>query len=93
MTMAQPPKPEPPKFKPDKLCTEGVVRNAATGEPLKKTTVMVMPIDNRGGQQPITTSTEADGKFSVKGVEPGQYRLSAAKPIHVKRPFARIPGN
>ena len=95
LTMAQTPspKPEPPKFKPDELCTlEGVVRNAATGEPLKKTTVMVMPMDNRGGQQMTTTSTEADGKFSVKGLEPGQYRLSANRSGFVRMDYGARPG-
>ena len=73
------PKPEPAPYKPEELCAiEGIVRNHITGEPLKKANVTAMRADITPGMSfpPSTTSTNAEGKFAMNNIEPGQYRLS-----------------
>ena len=66
------------------LCTvEGSVFNAATGAPLKKAAVVV----NRTDVQPnlntpppsYSTTTDATGKFAMKDIEPGKYRMMVTR--------------
>jgi protocatechuate 3,4-dioxygenase beta subunit len=61
---------------PADLCTiQGVVIKAGTGEPLHKATVEARVLG--GPSQGISTMTDAMGRFELKGLAPGQYRLSA----------------
>lgn len=77
-----------PQYRPEELCTvEGIVRNSATGEPLSKASVVLNAGGGAGigggfgggggrGRQSYAASTAADGRFSIQGVEPGNYRFS-----------------
>ncbi len=73
------------EYKPEDLCTvEGVVRHAQTGEALRKVSVTLFPQGGGPGQSPSVTSTDAEGKFAMKGIEPGRYQLIADKPGFVR---------
>lgn len=56
---------------------EGSVRNGVTGEALSKAAVTIMP--NGRPQQNYAATTDASGKFVVRGIEPGQYRISVRR--------------
>ncbi|MBS1827544.1 MAG: carboxypeptidase regulatory-like domain-containing protein [Acidobacteria bacterium] len=80
--------------KPEELCKlDGVVKHAITGEPVRKATLYLQPMDSRGMSIPSTTVTNAEGKFSMKEVEPGQYRFYADKPGFVRTPYGATPMN
>jgi hypothetical protein len=69
------------------LCTiEGVVRQADTGEPLKKALLTAFASTPRGNgpMNPVTASTDAEGKFRLTNIEPGQYRLVAERSGYVR---------
>ncbi|HXM45156.1 MAG TPA: carboxypeptidase regulatory-like domain-containing protein [Bryobacteraceae bacterium] len=65
----------------DRSGIEGQVTNAATGAPVKKSDVVLQRVDlntNTGTQQTnYSTTTDAGGRFAMKDIEPGKYRLSA----------------
>jgi Carboxypeptidase regulatory-like domain len=66
------------EYRPDELCTvEGSVRNGATGEALSKANITLFA----GGRQAVSYSatTDSSGKFVVRNVEPGQYRISVRR--------------
>lgn len=66
-----------PSPKPGETCTvEGAVVKATTGEGLKKITVQLFSPE-RGGE-PLSTLTDANGRFVFNGVEPGGYSLMAS---------------
>lgn len=66
------------EYKPEELCAvEGYVRNSVTGEALSKASVTISA--NGRQQQNYAATTDASGKFSIRGIEPGQYRISARR--------------
>ena len=72
-----------PPTPPGDLCTlEGQVFDASTGQPLRKATISLNPTRMSPGMAAAPRSygatTDAAGKFSVSGMEPGQYRVSAS---------------
>src|SRR6266702_2936384 len=61
---------------------EGHVVNAVTGEPLRKVDLILRRADvspNAHSPASYTTSTYESGRFVMRDVEPGQYRLLAAR--------------
>lgn len=81
-----------PQYLPEELCKiEGIVRNAATGEPLSKASVTLNAGGGGGGggfgggfgggrgRQSYAASTSPDGRFSIQGIEPGNYRLTVRR--------------
>lgn len=69
------------------LCSiEGVVRQADTGEPLKKVLLTAFASTPRGTgpMNPVTASTDAEGRFRLTNIEPGQYRLVAERSGYVR---------
>ena len=73
------------EYTPEELCTvEGTVRNGVSGEGLSKATVTLYSSNRGGGGMPMgmqnhAATTDASGKFTVRGVEPGQYRISVRR--------------
>ncbi len=79
----------------DRARLEGVVVNAATGEPLRKVTVTARGSSSGGGQQFLRTQdgsiavdqqegpgigvTDALGNFVIEDVAPGRYAVTAAR--------------
>jgi hypothetical protein len=103
-TLVSPPGPAIPQVsvtqsQPGDLCTvEGTVFNAATGAPVRKASVMmtrtdVTPSINSPVLQTYTTSTDAAGKFAMKDLEPGKYRVQVSRNGFVTMAYgARGPG-
>jgi protocatechuate 3,4-dioxygenase beta subunit len=82
----------------DPASVAGQVVNAATGEPVRRATVSLRRVDARNrtsGTRAATYGavTDSDGRFTVKDLEAGSYRLSADKPGFVTQEYgARLPG-
>ena len=60
-------------LKKDECSVAGMVVKLAGSEPLRKATVQLNSADDR--TRSISTSTDAGGRFQLKGVDPGRYRL------------------
>ena len=82
-TPGLPAAPQAQPTKPEDLCTiEGHIYNAVTGAPLKKATVVVMRADGGPNSQPpqsFSTGTDSAGKFAMKDIEPGKYRMTVTR--------------
>src|ERR1017187_575743 len=66
------------------LCAiQGQVLNNATGEPLKKASLNLQRTDMTPDMMSMpttySTATDASGKFAMKDIEPGKYRLSVTR--------------
>jgi protocatechuate 3,4-dioxygenase beta subunit len=69
----------------------GSIVQMGNGAPLSKANVTLSPF-NGGTHQSYTATTTADGQFSFPGIDPGQYRLSAARSGFVRMEYgARKP--
>src|SRR5678816_663337 len=53
----------------------GIVSKPGGTEPLQGAIVVLSPIASLSMTLPRTTRSEEDGRFSITGIEPGQYRL------------------
>lgn len=79
--------PAPPSIaaaevKPEDLCgIEGKVVNAATGAPVKKANLIMRRAEVSPGSYPTsyTTVTDDAGKFGMRDLEPGRYRLHLSR--------------
>jgi hypothetical protein len=82
---------------PEDLCSiEGQVFNAASGEPVRKANLVLRRV-NTGpaapGNYSYSTASDAAGKFVMKDIEPGQYRLTVDRAGFVNMEYgARSPG-
>jgi hypothetical protein len=56
----------------------GTVVNAASGEPVRRATVAVLP-DEAGGQLFESFETDNDGRFAFEGLPAGKFPLTASK--------------
>jgi hypothetical protein len=69
----------------DKCSIKGVVVHAGTGEPLKKALVTLEKLEGR--DLSYVASTDAAGRFYLKGIEPGRYRLRAERNGYVRQEY------
>lgn len=76
-----------PEKPPDKATIAGQVVKAATGEPLKKAWVALRKAEGRSERH--TAITDASGRFTLKGIEPGRYRLWAARNGYVRQEYGQ----
>ena len=75
---AQTPSPKPlPNAKAEESSVSGMVVRLAGGEPLKGASVQLQNLENR--PQTSSTVTDAGGRFEMKGIDPGRYRLSVSR--------------
>lgn len=82
------PEAAPVEYKPEELCTvSGIVRDAVTGQPLRKASLQLMSVQQRTPTEPLNADTNGDGAFVFSGVEPGEYRLMANRTGYVGREF------
>lgn len=83
---------------PDDLCTiQGQVFDAVTGEPLKKANLSLQRTDLTPDIMSLptsySTSADAAGKFAMKDIEAGKYRLNVNRNGYVSTAYgARSPG-
>ena len=66
---------------------QGLVASAGTVEPLARVVVELRGEDDRM-PAPVSTITEADGRFAFRTVRGGRYRLLATRPGYVSRPIS-----
>lgn len=67
---------------------EGQVVNAATGEPVRKVALVLMPTQSRQGPGGgYSTTTDANGQFSMKDVKPGTYVLMGERTGFVRSSY------
>jgi protocatechuate 3,4-dioxygenase beta subunit len=68
--------------KPEDLCAlSGRIVSASTGEPVRRATILLVRSEISPGEPPLaySASSDAQGAFAMKDVEPGKYRLSATR--------------
>jgi hypothetical protein len=58
---------------------EGRVTSALTGEPVKKASLFLHGSESNASRTTFSTVSDADGRFSMKAIEPGSYRLWAER--------------
>ena len=80
----QPQQGEPPaEVKPEDRCTiEGLVVNAATGEPLKKARLVLRSVGAPQANPPreaYAALSDASGRFAIREIAPGRYYLRARR--------------
>lgn len=73
----------------ERCSVEGRVVNAANGEPLNKSSVLLQRTDGARSEigkatgsalpQLFSTTTDATGRFAMKNIDPGGYRLQASR--------------
>jgi protocatechuate 3,4-dioxygenase beta subunit len=77
-----------PAVNPADPCTvQGVVLKADTGEPLRK--AMVEMWQEGGPSQPTDTTSDNMGRFELKNIEPGRYRLSVQRSGYVRQEYGQ----
>jgi len=83
-----------PGEKPPEKCTiEGTVLRVGTNEPLRKARISLERAEGRG-QLIAGAITDAAGKFALKDVDPGRYRLSVERNGYVRQQYGqRGPGS
>jgi protocatechuate 3,4-dioxygenase beta subunit len=93
---AQPQQPAPtePSILPQEdLCSlEGIVRHAATGQPLNRVMILLRSVTPGNELPPLSTLTNAEGRFAMKGIDPGPYRISAERTGYVRTEYGARPG-
>jgi Carboxypeptidase regulatory-like domain len=64
----------------------GRVSTAERGSPVRRARVLLLALDSRPER---TTTTDMEGRFELKGVAPGHYRLKASKPPWLDREYGQ----
>ena len=67
--------------------SRGVVTSAATSTPIPGATVRALLATAKAS--PVTTTANEDGAFELRGLPPGQWRISATRPGFVLREFGQ----
>lgn len=89
--MAQAPK-ATPTAKKDQCSISGMVVKLAESEPLRKARVRLQSADDH--THSITVTTDAGGRFELKGLDPGRYKLTASRVGFVTYEYGqRKPGD
>lgn len=71
----------------EKCLVEGRVVRAGSGEPLRRAQVTLTPIARNA--VPMRALTDADGRFSFQGVDPGRYRMVAERNGYLRMEFGQ----
>lgn len=79
-------RPSPPQPS-EKCVVEGIVLSGSTGQPLMKAHVTLSSVDSPSRTYGVVT--KADGRFLLKDVESGRYRLSVAREGYVTQEYGQ----
>ncbi len=71
----------------DAALVEGVVTKAGTSDPVPRARVTLTR--DSGPAQPVTATTDGGGKFTFQNVQPGRYRIAAARDGYVKGEYGQ----
>jgi Carboxypeptidase regulatory-like domain len=82
----------PPVSAKDKCTVEGKVLDAADGKPLRKTIITLFPSERRE-TRPMSVTTDSDGIFVFRGVDPGRFRISATRRGYVTQQYGQTASN
>jgi Carboxypeptidase regulatory-like domain len=77
----------PPNAKAEECSVSGMVVRLVGGEPLKGASVELQNLENR--PQTSSTVTDAGGRFAMKGIDPGRYRLSVSRTGFVPQEYGQ----
>src|SRR2546429_2790199 len=77
----------PSHSKAEDSSVSGTVVRLAGGEPLKGASVQLQDLENRA--QTTSTVTDAGGRFEMKGIDPGRYRLSVSRNGFVRQDYGQ----
>ena len=75
---------------PKKASLEGTAIDAATGKPVKDTTLMLVRMSGTG--MPLTAKANESGEFSFKDLDPAAYILIADHPRYARQVFGSRSG-
>ncbi|MGH9674487.1 MAG: carboxypeptidase regulatory-like domain-containing protein, partial [Bryobacteraceae bacterium] len=76
-----------PATDPTQLCTlEGKVVHATTGEPIRKTQISLMMM-NETSRRVYSAASDPQGKYKIEKIEPGRYTLAASRPGFVRQTY------
>ena len=81
----------PANPKPEESSVSGMVVRLADDEPLKAASVRLQSLENRA--QTATAVTDAGGRFEIKGIDPGRYRLSVSRNGFVPQEYGQRKPN
>lgn len=80
--------PKNPELRKEDLCKiSGLVVKLAGGEPLRKTRVLLRSEEER--TRTISAVTDAGGRFALKGIEPGRYKLTVSRNGFVQQEYGQ----
>ena len=72
---------------------EGVVRSSVTGEPVGRVLVIALPLVlNAAPPRPSSTMTNSEGKYVMKGLPPGNYKLAGERTGYVRTEYSTRSG-
>jgi hypothetical protein len=77
---------------PAEACTiEGMILKSADGLPLKKARVILRRAEGRAA--PVTGTSDAEGKFTLRDVPPGRYRLFVERNGYARQEYGQRSAN
>jgi protocatechuate 3,4-dioxygenase beta subunit len=86
------PRPKPELDKKDECSIAGMVVKLAGSEPIKGATVQLVSMDDRANS--VSVETDSGGRFTIKRIIPGRYRLTVSKNAFVNQEYGqRKPGD
>ena len=92
ITFAQAPNKAPATPKADECKVGGIVVKLEGSEPLRKARVQLYSQDDR--TRSISVITSADGRFELKRVDPGRYKLAVSRAGFVMQEYGqKKPGD
>ena len=93
IAFAQKPSPNPPLARPksDECAILGMVVKLAGSEPVKTATVQLQSLQDL--RHTVSVVTDVGGRFELKGIDPGRYRLKVSRTGFVTEEYGQKTPN